>query len=160
MPNPMKQKFSRKKKREGSYESVEQQYAKVTYEMLCSTAWRSLKGGDIKIYFELRRRFNGKNNGELFLSRSEACKLLGLGNGSAQSGFKRLEERGFIKIAKRGGFMGRQANQYILSEKSYKGNNPTNDWRSWRPPKKRQKLDISIETIRDAAYEELNWAKS
>ena len=159
MPDPMRHNLSKKQKRRGSIESVEQ-YAKVHYSMLSSLAWRSLKGFDIKIYFELRRRFNGRNNGEIFLSRSEACKLLNIGNTQAQNGFKRLEELGFIKVSKRGGFMGRQANQYILTEKPYKGNPPTNDWRRWQPPKKKKKLDIGIETIRDAAYEELNWSKS
>ena len=158
MSDPMRHNLSKKQKRRGLIESVEQ-YAKVHYSMLYSQAWRSLKGGDIKIYFELRRRFNGRNNGEIFLSRSEACKLLNIGNTQAQNGFKRLEEHGFIKISKRGGFIGRQANQYILTEKPYKGNPPTNDWRRWQPPKKKKKLDIGIETIRDAAYEELNWSK-
>ena len=159
MPNPMRHNLSKKQKRRGSLESVEQ-YAKVHYSMLYSPAWRSLRGFDIKVYFELRRRFNGRNNGEIFFSRSEACYLLNIGNGSAQGAFKRLEERGFIKVSKRGGFMGRQANQYILTEKSYKGNPPTNDWRRWQPKAKKKKLDIGIETIRDAAYEELNWSKS
>ena len=159
MPNPMRHNISKKQKRRGLIESAEQ-YAKVHYSMLYSPAWRSLKGFDIKIYFELRRRFNGRNNGEIFLSRSEACKLLNIGNTQAQNGFKRLEERGFIKVAKRGGFMGRQANKYILTEKPYKGNPPTNDWRRWQPPKKKRNLDIGIETIRDAAYVELNWPKS
>ena len=159
MPDPMRHNLSKKQKRRGTIESVEQ-YAKVHYSMLYSPAWRSLIGYDIKVYFELRRRFNGRNNGEIFLSRSEACRLLNIGNGSAQGAFKRLEEYGFIKVSKRGGFMGRQANQYILTEKSYKGNPPTNDWRRWQPPTKKKKLDIGIETIRDAAYEELNWSKS
>ena len=157
MTDPMRHNLSKKQKRKGLIESVEQ-YAKVYYRMLYSTAWRTLKGGDIKIYFELRRRFNGRNNGEIFLSRSEACKLLKIGNTQAQNGFKRLEECGFIKVAKRGGFIGRQANQYILTEKSYKGNQPTNDWKRWQPTQKKKKLDIGIETIRDEAYEELNWS--
>ena len=127
MPDPMRHKLSKKQKRRGKIESTDQ-YAKIEYRMLSSPAWRSLKGGDIKIYFELRRRYNGRNNGEIFLSRGEACKLLNIGNTQAQNGFIRLEERGFIKVAKRGGFIGRQANQYILTEKSHKGHHPTDDW--------------------------------
>lgn len=159
MTDPMRHNLNKKQKRKGAIESIEQ-YAKVYYRMLSSPAWRSLKGGDIKLYFELRRRFNGRNNGEIILSRSEACKLLKMGNTQAQNGFKRLEDLGFVKVARRGGFIGRQANQYILTEKPYKGNHPTNDWRRWQPPKTRKKLDIGIETIRDAAYEELNWSNS
>ena len=32
MPNPMKQRFSRKAKRNGQYESVEEQYKKLTHK--------------------------------------------------------------------------------------------------------------------------------
>jgi hypothetical protein len=155
MPNPMSQNFSRKQKRRGSYESVEEQYKKLTHRMLKSEAWRHLKGNDIKVYLEICRRYNGRNNGEIFMSRNEAVRLLHIGTGSAQAAFKRLEQMGFIKVSKKGSFKGRQASCFILTDKSYKGHNPTNEWASWQPPKKPKKLDIGIETIREALDEEV-----
>ena len=48
--------------------------------LLTSAAWRSLSGGAIRYYIELRRRFNGMNNGELHLSVREAVDALGMGS--------------------------------------------------------------------------------
>ena len=44
--------------------------------MLTSEAWKSLSGSAIKYYIELRRRYNGTNNGDLHLSLEEARKCL------------------------------------------------------------------------------------
>ena len=46
--------------------------------MLTSPAWRSLSGSAVKYYIELRREFNGNNNGEIHLSLEEAKKRLGM----------------------------------------------------------------------------------
>ena len=47
--------------------------------MLTSEAWRSLSHSAIKYYIELRRRYNGSNNGELHLSLDEAVRVLHMG---------------------------------------------------------------------------------
>ena len=46
--------------------------------LLTSEAWRALSGSAIKYYVELRRQFNGTNNGDLHLSLHEAHKRLGM----------------------------------------------------------------------------------
>ncbi|WP_299661696.1 hypothetical protein [uncultured Ruegeria sp.] len=41
-----------------------------------SQAWATLKPGPRALYVELKRRFNGGNNGEIFLSHRAAAKAL------------------------------------------------------------------------------------
>ena len=51
--------------------------------LLTSEAWRSLSGSAVKYYLELRRQFNGMNNGDLHLSLNEANKRLGMAKDTA-----------------------------------------------------------------------------
>jgi hypothetical protein len=141
MPNPMKERFDRKKRKKGLIEGFEQ-YKKLTYRMLESEAWRCLPSNHIKFYLELCRRYNGSNNGKLSLSKREAAKLLHIGDGAAQAAPKRLQEHGFIKVTKPG---------------SFRGHPPTNEWQRWRK-KKKQKWDI--DTIREDALDELKFQKT
>ena len=157
MPNPMKEKFSRKKRKKGIYEGVDEQYKKLTYRMLESEAWRCLPSNHIKVYLELCRRYNGSNNGKISLSKREASKLLHIGDGAAQGAFKRLQEHGFIKMTRKGSFIGRRATEYALTDKSLDGHPPTNEWQRWRK-KKKQKWDI--DTIREDALDELKFQKT
>ena len=45
--------------------NTDEQYIKLSYRMLRSDAWRSLGGPAVKVYFELRTRYMGANNGGL-----------------------------------------------------------------------------------------------
>ena len=138
MPNPMKQRFSRKAKRNGQYEGVEEQYKKLTHKMLRSDAWRALSGTAIKVYLEICRRYNGRNNGQIHMSQAEAARLLHLGKSSVKRALDKLVELGFIRYAHKGSFYGRMAATFILTDKSYRGHKPTDDWRQWRPPESRR----------------------
>ena len=46
--------------------------------MLKSSAWRSLSGNALRVWFELHSLFNGGNNGRLSLSMAEASEALGI----------------------------------------------------------------------------------
>ena len=138
MPNPMKQRFARKAKRKGNYESVEEQYKKLTHHMLGSDSWRALSGTAIKVYLEICRRYNGRNNGKIHMSQAEAAKLLHLGKSSVKRALSKLVELGFIRYAHKGSFYGRMAATFILTDKSYNGNHPTNDWLHWRLPQNKR----------------------
>jgi hypothetical protein len=56
------------------------------------------------LLLELKALYNGRNNGELFLSVREAARRLGIGKTLAAKCFRELCDRGFIKIAKQGAF--------------------------------------------------------
>ena len=112
-----------------------EQYTKLSYRMLRSDAFRSLSGGALKVYLELRYRFNGGNNGRLTLAMDEAARLLGIGKATAVRAFAELIEKGFITLVKRGQWYGRMASEYAVTDKPIDGQQPTNEWKNWRPTK-------------------------
>lgn len=61
-----------------------------------SEAWATLPPGPRALYIELKRRFNGKNNGEIFLSHRDAATALAVHRNTVGPWFRMLEERGFI----------------------------------------------------------------
>lgn len=106
--------------------------------MVRSPAWRSLKGPAVKIYVELRSRYNGGNNGELSLSMDEAARLLHMSKSTAHAAFLELIEKGFITMIERGRWYGRKATIYAVTDRSLDGHPASNDWKHWRPePKNR-----------------------
>ena len=100
-----------------------------------SPAWRSLTGAAVKVYVELRRRYNGGNNGKLSLSLKEAATLLGLSKTTVGRALDQLVERGFIKRTQEGHWYGRRAAEYAVTDRSLDGHPPTNAWQNWRDKK-------------------------
>lgn len=60
-------------------------------------AWATMKPGPRALYIELRRRFNGSNNGQLWLSHRDAAKAICVSKNTVGAYFRDLEERGFIE---------------------------------------------------------------
>ncbi|MFZ3584331.1 hypothetical protein ACOI1H_19520 [Loktanella sp. DJP18] len=61
-------------------------------------AWATLPPGPRALYIELKRRFNGTNNGDIFLSHRDAAAALAVHRNTVGPWFKTLEERGFIYL--------------------------------------------------------------
>lgn len=59
-------------------------------------AWATLKPGPRALYIELKRRFNGSNNGNIILSHRDAAIALNAHRNTIGPWFRELEERGFI----------------------------------------------------------------
>ncbi len=115
------------------------QYVNLHYAMLKSPAWRSLSGNAVRLWFELHTRFNGSNNGKVFLSLNEAAEILGLGKATVQRAYKELQDKGFLALEQEGNWYNRRAHEWRLTTKPVQtrsGNQiATNDWRHWRPQK-------------------------
>ncbi len=62
-----------------------------------SQAWATMKPGPRALYVELKRRFNGSNNGEIILSHRDAAKALNVNRNTVTGYFHELAERGFIR---------------------------------------------------------------
>jgi hypothetical protein len=120
------------------------QYFGLSYTMARSPAFRMLSGAALKVFIELRTRFNGGNNGDLSMSMDEAARLLGIGKATAQRAFAELEEKGFLRMTRLGRWIGRQATTWRTTDKGCRGELPTNDWKAWRP--KRPSPDVRPET--------------
>ena len=112
------------------------QYMPISRHLATSDAWRSLSGPAVKVYVELRSRYNGGNNGDLSLSYSEAADLLALGKSTISRAFAELQEKGFIEKTAEGQWYGRKAATWMATDKPGKKGEPaSNAWQSWRYPK-------------------------
>lgn len=63
-----------------------------------SEAWATLPPGPRALYIELKRRFDGKNNGAIFLSHRDAATALNVHRNTVGPYFRELERRGFIHL--------------------------------------------------------------
>ena len=65
-------------------------------------AWATLKPGPRALYIELKRRFNGANNGAIRMSVREAADLLNVHRNTVSAYFEDLQERGLIRQTRAG----------------------------------------------------------
>ena len=61
-----------------------------------SEAWSTLKPGPRALYVELKRRYNGSNNGRIILSHRDAAQAINVSRNTVGAYFDELEERGLI----------------------------------------------------------------
>ena len=99
--------------------------------LITSAAWRSLSGGAIRYYIELRRKFNGMNNGELHLSLREATDALGMGKHTVLRAQRELTDKGFLRVKAMGGFYQRMATIWVLTDEPMGTALATHDYRKW-----------------------------
>ena len=112
--------------------------------LLTSEAWRSLSGSAIKYYVELRRQFNGLNNGDLHLSLEQANKRLGMARDTVLRAQQELADKGFIRMTMRGGFHQRRATTWALTDEPVPPMPASHDFKIWKRAKSKssvQKLD-------------------
>jgi hypothetical protein len=126
---------SKRRKTDKTGHSVSDQYAIMDYSFLRSNAVRQLSGPAIKVFLELRARFNGKNNGRITLSLDECRRLFSIGKRTAQRAFQELEAKGFVRLIVLGRWYGRKASEWQLTMLPRDGCPPTHDWKMWKPEK-------------------------
>ncbi len=149
MTDPMRHKLDKRLAKKGIIESTER-FVKLTYPLIESEAWRWLRPISQSVYIELRRRFNGSNNGKISFSLDEGARILRASKTTIQKALVELEEHGFIKLVKKGYFTRRMASEYALTDEQLDGYPPTREWRRWQPIKphrRRQIRSIGIQTI-------------
>ncbi len=103
--------------------------------LLDTPAFRSLCCSSRSLLVELYIRYFGWNNGEISLSVREAAALLNVGRNRPTGLFRELQDRGFIRISKKGSYdqKTRHATTWILTEFRHNDQTPTKDFMSWRP---------------------------
>ncbi len=65
-----------------------------------SEAWASRKPGPRALYIELKRRYNGGNNGRIILSHRDAAQALGVHRNTVGPWFEVLQDRAFIRMTR------------------------------------------------------------
>lgn len=133
----------RRKKRKGvdakGRSKGDGQFMPIPYTMARSEAFRSLNGNALKVFIELRCRYDGRNNGELSLSFQNAADLLGMGKSTVKRAFDELIEKGFVIRKREGHWYGRRAAEYIVTDSKFDGQAGTRDWQRWKPSRELKK---------------------
>lgn len=121
-------------------------------------AWASLKPGPRALYIELKRRFNGSNNGQIILSHRDAAQAINVNRNTVGSYFAELETRGLI-VMTRGAFLGPsgigQAALWALQELATADGKPAKQgFLKWRKNQKpRSKIVQACPEYRDTDTE-------
>lgn len=122
--------------RKGRSKGATQPFVQVLKPTLRESAWMALPFGARCLYIALKARWNGHNNGELYLGVREGAKELGASKASIERWFHALVEHGFIRKT-RGAFLGlngnAQATRWRLTEVGYMNQQPTKDYQHWQP---------------------------
>ena len=118
----------------GRSKNPDGQHVQLHYYLLRSDAWRGLSGNSVRVYLELYMRFNGTNNGKLFIGMDRIASNLGMSKSTVCKAFKELEEKGWIAKVKNGKWIRGQASEWRLTTKSMKNIPATNEWKQWRKP--------------------------
>lgn len=120
--------------------------------MAHSAAWRSLSGAAVKVYIELRSRYNGHNNGDLSLSYADAARLLGISKTTIKRAFDELTKKGFVVRMREGHWYGRRAATWAATDRVInvpRHSTATNAWKDWSPTS--QNSELGTETERKTA---------
>ena len=100
-----------------------------------SPAFQSLKPGPRAIYVELKRQFNGHNNGNIFLSQRVAGDAANIGRDTVGKYLAELVAKGFI-VKTMGHYLGPvgvgQAARWALTELSLDGAPATKEFMAWK----------------------------
>lgn len=119
--------YKRKKRGAGKHVQLSEAFMR-------TEAWRSLGPVPRALYLELKRRYNGFNNGKVMLSHREAAELLNMHRNSMAAAFAALEERLLIRAVCKGhmGAEGRGvATRWALLEHPLDGRPPNLAYREW-----------------------------
>jgi hypothetical protein len=106
-------------------------FVALPYNLLESAALKNLSPYAALIFIELKRRYNGANNGSITLSCREAGVIGHCGKGTAGKKLAELVAHGFIKESSKGRFRNRHASSWVLTCEVYEGRSPSNEWKEF-----------------------------
>lgn len=122
-----------------------ERFVQIADWLMKTEAWETMPPGPRALYLELKRHFDGRNNGEIFLSHRDAASALNINRETAGRYFHELEERGFIAETN-GHHLGPagigQATRYRLTEMPYAGASATLDFKKWQREKQNPRRKI------------------
>lgn len=105
--------------------------------LLDCPAWRALSTQARALYIELRRRYNGRNNGQIAFSVRDGADLCRMNRDTVAVSFKALESLGFVELATPGSFSRkvRHAAEWRLTTDicDATGAVPSKAFMRWRP---------------------------
>lgn len=122
-------------------------FVQLSHWFMDTPAWRTVAPGPRALYVELRRRFNGVNNGRITLSHREAAEALSVHRNTVGRWFDELEARGFI-TAQRGHCLGPagigETTLWALDEEPLEGQPPAKRFARWARTEKQKPRTKSV----------------
>lgn len=114
--------------------------------LLDSDAYRSLSPYARSLLVEFKRRYNGRNNGEIHMSVREAAGLLNCSDKTAGKALADLKDRGFVRIKTQGSFgrKVRHATEWTLTEHPLQNRAATKDFMRWKEPSKKSEEKSTV----------------
>jgi len=111
-------------------------FVQISEMMQATEAWATLKPGPRALYIELKRRYNGRNNGQILMSCREAADLINVHRNTIPGYLAELQARGFVREVRRG-YLGAGghgiASSWLLCElASADGKAALMTFRTWR----------------------------
>lgn len=110
-----------------------ERHVRLAHYLLSHPSWVQLSPKAQLIFIEIKRRFNGFNNGEIALSCRDAAQIAKCSRDTALRALIELEYYGHIILCKMGTFGNRHASEFILTHEGYNNRPATNDWKASRP---------------------------
>lgn len=116
-----------------------QRFVMLTERLQRSEAWATMRPGPRALYIEVKRRFNGYNNGSIALSHRQAATALNVSKNTVGPWFRELEKRGFISNTQTGHLGAEGAGVATLwaveEERLYDERSPRSSFLGWREKK-------------------------
>ncbi|MBX7456652.1 hypothetical protein K3152_00175 [Qipengyuania sp. 1NDH17] len=105
----MAKKRNKKRKVDATGRNTHEKFVMMEHWLLSSPAYRLLSPPARALLVEFRYRFNGVNNGQIFMSQRDAAKVLGIAtHATAGKYIKELVARGFLQVVVPGSFDNKQ----------------------------------------------------
>lgn len=122
-------------------------FVQLFHWLMATEAWETMPPGPRTLYLELKKRYNGHNNGAIFLSHRDAAKACSVHRNTVGGWFQMLEERGFIFLTK-GPHLGPVgvgiAATWALTEYPTKdGMRATMAFKKWKSPAQNQCIAVT-----------------
>ena len=114
-------------------ESKRERFVSLPFQLLDSLAWQYSTNADKAVFISVKRRFNGKNNGEISLSVRQIVAENKISINTASASLKHLQQKGLISLMKYGYFGSHMASTWKLNTDKNPGYSPSNEWKKWKP---------------------------
>lgn len=100
-------------------------FVKFEYWLIECAAWKNLSANARASYLEIKKRYNGQNNGKISMSVRELAVAFDWSISTAWRTFQELEGAGFIEAVSKSGFnvKTRRASVWLLTEEFDNRNN-------------------------------------
>ena len=130
------------------------QYVTLNHNMLKSPQFRSLNGNDVRVLLEICSRHNGFNNGHIGAGLEDIANTLMISKSTVQRSLQKLQRTKFLKLRKKGRFMGRIASEWEITFLPSEGYKPTNEWGQTKALKNKRKP--KPKPLEEELYEEID----